>query len=132
MTDSVKHVNSVRAALNYLKISSRWHAADAAVTAASAACRLLQRSITFKTGDIYIYMVCELIETIKVECSGSGCGTPDDMATAQSFCFLSVPNPSRKRISQFLAECVESRKRKVDLEGVLVKRRNEQLKLVSR
>ena len=72
-------------------------------------------------------MVCELIETIKMECSGSGGGTPDDMATAHSF--LSVPNPCRKRVSQFLAECVESKKRKVDLEGVLVKRRNEQLKL---
>ena len=72
-------------------------------------------------------MVCELIETIKMECSGSGGGIPDDMAVAQGF--LSVPNPSRKRISQFLAECAESRKRKVDLEGVLVKSRNEQLKL---
>ena len=72
-------------------------------------------------------MVCELIETIKMECSGSDGGTLDDMAAAQSF--LSVPNPSRKRVSQFLAECVLSKKRKVDLEGVLVKRRNEQLKL---
>ena len=43
--------------------------------------------------------------------------------------FLSVPNPSRKRLPQFLAECFESKRRKVDLEGVLVKRRNEQLKL---
>ena len=64
---------------------------------------------------------------IKMECSGSGGGTPDDMAAAQSFLF--VPNPSRKHVSQFLAECVESKKRKVDLEGVLVKKRNEQLKL---
>ena len=62
-----------------------------------------------------------------MEFSGSGGGTPDDMAAAQSF--LPVPNPSRKRVSQFLAECVESKKRKVDLEGVLVKRRNERLKL---
>ena len=72
-------------------------------------------------------MVCELIETIKIECSGSGGGTPDDMAAAQSF--LSVPNPSRKRFSQFLAECVEWKKRNVDLEGVLVKKRNEKMKL---
>ena len=57
-------------------------------------------------------MVCELIETIKMECRGSGDGTPDDMASAQSF--LSVPNPSRKHVSQFLAECVESKKHKVD------------------
>ena len=76
---------------------------------------------------IYICMVCELIETIKMECGGSDLGTPDDLATAQSF--LSVPNPSRKRLSQFLAERVESKKRNVDLEGVFVKRRNEQLKL---
>ena len=68
-----------------------------------------------------------MIETIKMECSGSGGGTPDDMAVAQSF--LSVPNSSRKRVSQFLAECVESKQRKVDLEGVLVKKRNEQMKL---
>ena len=72
-------------------------------------------------------MVCELIETIKMECSGSDGGIPDDMTTAQSF--LSVPNPSRKRVSQFLADCVDYKKRKVDLEGVFVKRRNEQLKL---
>ena len=49
------------------------------------------------------------------------------MAAVQSF--LSVPNPSRKRVSQFLAECVESKKRKVDLEAVLVKKRNEPMKL---
>ena len=72
-------------------------------------------------------MVCEWIETIKMECSGSGGGTPDDMAAVQIF--LSVPNPSRKHVSQFLAECLESKKRKFDLEGVLVKRRNKQLKL---
>ena len=40
-----------------------------------------------------------------------------------------MPNPSRKRVSQFLAECVESKKRRVDLEGVLVKKRNERTKL---
>ena len=57
-----------------------------------------------------------------MECSGSGGGTSDDMAAVQSF--LSVPNPSRKRVSQFLVECVESKQRKVDLEGVLVKKRN--------
>ena len=62
-----------------------------------------------------------------MESSGSGGGTPDDMAAAQSF--LSVPNSSRKRVSQFIAACVESKKGKVDLEGVLVKRRNEQMKL---
>ena len=44
---------------------------------------------------------------IKIECSGSGGGIPDDMAAAQSF--LSVPNPSRKRVSQILAECAESK-----------------------
>ena len=41
-----------------------------------------------------------MIETIKMECSGSGGGTPDDMAAAQSF--LYVPNPCHKRVSQFL------------------------------
>ena len=74
-----------------------------------------------------IYTVCELIETIEMECSGSGVGTPDDMAAAQTF--LSVPNHSRKRVSQFLAECVELNQRKVNLEGVLVRKRNEQMKL---
>ena len=58
---------------------------------------------------------------------GSDGGTPDDMAAAQSS--LSVPNPSRKHVSQILAECVESKKRRVDLEGVLVKKRNERTKL---
>ena len=75
-------------------------------------------------------MVCELIKTIKMECSGSGGGTPDDMAAAQSF--LSVPNLSRKRVSQFLAECVESKQRKVDFEGVLVKREMSKCSCVSR
>ena len=42
-------------------------------------------------------MVCKFIETIKMKCSGSGGGTPDDMASAESF--LSVPNPSRNRFS---------------------------------
>ena len=73
------------------------------------------------------YTACELIETIKIECSGSGGGTPDEMAAAQSS--LPVPNPSRKHVSQFLAECVETKKIKVDLEGGLVKKRKELTKL---
>ena len=40
-----------------------------------------------------------------------------------------MPNPSRKRVSQFLSECVVSKKRKVDLEGGLVKKRKEKWRL---
>ena len=40
-----------------------------------------------------------------------------------------MPNPSRKRVSQFLSECVVLKKRKVDLEGELVKKRKEQWRL---
>ena len=63
------------------------------------------------------YTACELIESIEMDCQESGGGT------------LPVPNPSRKRVSQFLSECVVSKKRKVDLEGGLVKKRNEQWRL---
>ena len=58
-----------------------------------------------------------MIETIEMDCQESGGGT------------LPVPNPSRKRVSQFLSECVVSKKRKVDLEGRLVKKRKEQWRL---
>ena len=60
---------------------------------------------------IYIYTVCELIETVKMECSGSGGGTPDDIPDEQSF--LYVPNPNPKRVLEFLVECVESKQCKV-------------------
>ena len=40
-----------------------------------------------------------------------------------------MPNPSRKRVSQFLSECVVSKKRKVDLEVGLVIKRKEQWRL---
>ena len=53
-----------------------------------------------------------------MDCQESGGGT------------LPVPNPSRKRVSQFPSECVVSKKWKVDLEGGLMKKRKEQWKLV--
>ena len=42
---------------------------------------------------------------------------------------LPIPNPSRKRVSQFLSECVVSKKRKVYLEGGLMKKRKEKWRL---
>ena len=72
-------------------------------------------------------MICELIETNKMECSGSGGGTPDDMAAAQSF--LSVPTLAVNAFRKFLQNALSKKKRHVDLGGVLVKKRNEPMKL---
>ena len=58
-----------------------------------------------------------MIETIEMDCQESGGGT------------LPVPNRSRKRVSQFLSECVLLKKCKVDLEGGSVKKRKKQWRL---
>ena len=52
-----------------------------------------------------------------MDCQESGGGT------------LPVPNPSRKRVSQFLSECVVLKKHKGDLEGGLVKKWKEKWRL---